>query len=215
MVYVTNPFKWKNESFTFTFEFGLGQIYLSFLCLKQGNLRKLIKTSCKQFLIHRLIFSTGWHRLENYDTRTINRAISQLTSSMEGKMLLGPTLDVSFDEKVFLLIVTCNLSHKAAFMNFMFPKHCPINLLGLKFKMSLVITLDIHFLWKAFLLITRYDLSCKHGIMSFNVPTNLFWNFAQICAWNLNRAIRTLKVPFSTINKDLRWSLCISFTKLM
>ena len=89
-------------------------------------------------------------------------------------MLLGTTLDISFDEKMFLLIVACNLFYKAAFMNFMFPKHCCINFLGLKCKTSLVITLDIHFLGKAFLLITGCDLSRKPGIMSFNVPKNLF-----------------------------------------
>ena len=58
-------------------------------------------------------------------------------------MLLRTTLDISFDEKVFLLIVACNLFHKAAFMNFVFLKHCRINLLGSKCKTSLVITLDI------------------------------------------------------------------------
>ena len=68
-------------------------------------------------------------------------AISPLTSCMEGIMLLGTTLDISFDEKVFLLIVACNLFHKAAFMNLMFSKHCRINMLGLKCKTSLVITL--------------------------------------------------------------------------
>ena len=89
-------------------------------------------------------------------------------------MLLATTLDISFDERVFLLIVVCNLFHKAAFTNFMFPKHCRINLLGLKSKTSLVITLDIHFPGKAFLLITRCGLSRKPGIVSFNVPTILF-----------------------------------------
>ena len=114
-----------------------------------------------------------------------------LTSCTEGKMLLGTvlqcynaTLDISFDEKVFLLIVACNLFHKAAFINFMFLKHCRKNLWGLKYKTSFVITLDIHFLEKAFLLITRRNLSRKPGIMSFNVPTNLFWIFAQIWVWN-------------------------------
>ena len=74
-------------------------------------------------------------------------------------MLLGTTLDISFDEKIFLLIVVRNLFHKAAFMNIAFLKHCRINLLGLKYKTPLVITLDIHFLEKAFLLITACDLS--------------------------------------------------------
>ena len=116
----------------------------------------------------------------------------------------------------FLLIVVCNLFHKVAFMNFMFPKHCRINLLGLKCKMLLLITLDIHFPGKAFLLITGCDLSCKPRIMSFNVPTNLSWHFAQIWVWNsINWAIRTLKITFSPISKGLRWSLCVSFTKLM
>ena len=66
------------------------------------------------------------------------------------------------------------------FMNFMFPKHCRINLLELKCEMTLVITLDIHFLGKAFLLITGSDLSHEPVIMSFNVPMNLSLNFAQI-----------------------------------
>ena len=88
-------------------------------------------------------------------------------------MLLGTTLDNSYDEKAFLLIVACNLFHKAAFMNFMLPKHCHINLLELKYETTLVITLDIHFLGKAFLLITGCDLSHKPVIMSFNVPMNL------------------------------------------
>ena len=100
-----------------------------------------------------------------------------LTSCTEGKMLLGTTLDISFDEKVFLLIAACNLFHKAAFINFIFLKHCRKSLWGLKYKTSLVITLDIHFLEKAFLLITICNLSRKPGIMSFNVPTNLFWIF--------------------------------------
>ena len=144
-----------------------------------------------------------------------SRAISLLTCT-EGKMLLGETLDISFDEIVFLLIVACNLFHKVAFIKFMFPKHCRINLLGLKWQMSLVITLDIHFLGKAFLLITGCDMSREPVSMSFNFPTNLLWNFTQIWVWNsINWAIRTLKVPFSTINKDLRWGLCISFTKLL
>ena len=139
-----------------------------------------------------------------------SRAISVLTSCMEGKILLATTLDISFDEKVFLLVIVCNLFHKGVFMNFMFPKHCRINLLRLKCKTSLVITLDIHFLGKAFLLITGCDLSRKPGIMIFNVPTNLFLNFAQIWVWNFtNWAIRTLKVPVSTINQNLTWSLCI------
>ena len=145
-----------------------------------------------------------------------SRAISLLTSWMEGKMLLGRTLDISFDEKVFLVIVAYILFHKVAFMIFMFPKHCRINFLGLMCKTSLVITFDTHFLRKAFLLITGCDLSRKSGIMSFNVPTNFFWNFALIGVWNsINWAIKTLKVPFSTIIKDLRWSLYVSFTKLM
>ena len=98
----------------------------------------------------------------------------------------------------------------------MFPKHFRLNLLGLKCETLLGITLDIHFLGKALSLITGCDLSYKPGITGFNVPTNLFWNFAQIWVWNsINWVIRTLKVPFSTINKDLRWSLCISLTKLM
>ena len=131
-------------------------------------------------------------------------------------MLLGTTLDISYDEKVFVLIVACNLFHKAAFINFMFPKHCRINLLKLKCETTLVITLNIHFLGKVFLLITGCDLSRKPVIIGFNVPMNLSWNFAQTWVWNsINWAIRTLKVPFSTINKDLRCSLCISFTKLM
>ena len=88
-------------------------------------------------------------------------------------MLLGTTLDISYDEKVFLLIVACNLFHKAAFMNFMLPKHCHINLLELKCETTLVIALDIHFLRKAFLLITGCDLSRKPIIMGFNVPMNL------------------------------------------
>ena len=75
----------------------------------------------------------------------------------EGKMLLETTLDISFDEKVFLLIVACNLFHKAAFINFVFLKHCRINLLGLKCKTPLVITLDIYFLGKALLLINTCD----------------------------------------------------------
>ena len=89
-------------------------------------------------------------------------------------MLLGTTLDISYDEKVFLLIVAYNLFHKPTFMKFVFPKHYRINLLGLKCKTSLVITLDFHFLGKAFLLITGCDLSRKPGIMSFNVSMNLF-----------------------------------------
>ena len=61
-------------------------------------------------------------------------------------MLLGTTLHISFDEKIFLLIVARNLFHKAAFMNIVFLKHCRINLLGLKHKTPLVVTLDIYFL---------------------------------------------------------------------
>ena len=97
-----------------------------------------------------------------------------MTAWTEGKMLLGKTLDISFDEKLFQLIVACNLFHKAVFMTFMFPKHCHRNLLGLKCKKSFVITSDAHFLGKPFLLITGCDLARKPGIMSFNVPTNLF-----------------------------------------
>ena len=66
------------------------------------------------------------------------------------------------------------------FMNFMFPKHCRINLLELKCETTLVITLDIHFLGKAFLLITGSDLSHEPVIMSFNVSMNLSLNFAEI-----------------------------------
>ena len=88
-------------------------------------------------------------------------------------MLLGAILDISYDEKVFLLTVACSLFHKAAFMNFMFLKHCRINLLEVKFETTLVITLNIHFLGKAFLLITGCDLSRKPVIMGFNVPMNL------------------------------------------
>ena len=145
-----------------------------------------------------------------------SRAIFLLTSCTEGKMLLGITLGISYDGKVFLLIVECNLFHKAAFLNFLFQKHCRITLLELKYETTLVITLDIHFRGKASLLITGCDLSRKPVIVSFNVPVNLSWNFAQIWVWNsINWAIRTLKVPFSTINKDLRWGLCISFIKLL
>ena len=82
-----------------------------------------------------------------------SRAISLLTSWMEGKMQRGRTLDISFDEKVFLLIVLYILFHKEAFMSFMFPKHCRINFLELMWKTSSVITLDTYFLRKAFLLI--------------------------------------------------------------
>ena len=82
-----------------------------------------------------------------------------MTSCTEGKMLLGTTFDISFEEEVFLLIVACNLFHKVAFMNFVFLKHCLINLLRRKYKTPLVITLDIHFLGKAFLLIAACDLS--------------------------------------------------------
>ena len=71
-------------------------------------------------------------------------------------------------------MVVCNLFHKAAFMNFIFPKHCHMTLLAPKCKMSFVITRDIHFLEKIFLFIATYYLSHKPGIMGFNVPTNLF-----------------------------------------
>ena len=64
-------------------------------------------------------------------------AISLLNSCTEGKMLLETTLDISFDEKLFLLIVACILFHKAASMNFMFPKDCCINLLDLSAKRRL------------------------------------------------------------------------------
>ena len=100
------------------------------------------------------------------------RDISLLTSCPEGKMLLGTTLDISFDKIIFLLIVA--LFHKTAFMNFMFPKQCRINLLGLKRETLIVITLDIHFLGKVFFLITGCELSHKPGIMNLNVPTKLF-----------------------------------------
>ena len=98
--------------------------------------------------------------------------ISLLTSCPEGKMLLGTTLDISFGEILFLLIVA--LFHKAAFMNFMFPKQCRTNLLGFKCETLIVITLNIHFLGKVFLLITGCEFSHKPGIMSFNVPAKLF-----------------------------------------
>ena len=102
-----------------------------------------------------------------------SRAIFLLTSCTEGKMLLGITLGISYDGKVFLLIVECNLFHKAAFLNFLFQKHCRITLLELKYETTLVITLDIHFRGKASLLITGCDLSRKPVIVSFNVPVNL------------------------------------------
>ena len=54
-----------------------------------------------------------------------------------------------FMERCFYLLL-CNLFHKAAFMNFMFPKRCPITLLGPKCKTSLVITLNIQFLERCF-----------------------------------------------------------------
>ena len=53
-------------------------------------------------------------------------------------------------ERCFYLLL-CNLFHKAAFMNFMFPEHCHITLLGPKCKTSLVITLNIQYLGKTFL----------------------------------------------------------------
>ena len=49
-----------------------------------------------------------------------------------------------------LYLLLCNLFHKAAFMNFMFPKQCGITLLGPKCKTSLVITLNIQLLGKTF-----------------------------------------------------------------
>ena len=113
-------------------------------------------------------------------------------------------------------MVVCNLFHKVAFMNFIFPKHCHITLSAPKCKTSFVITQDIYFVEETFLFITTYYLSHKPGIMGFNVPTNLFWNFAQVWVQNaFNWPIKTLKAPFSIINEDLIMRLRISFTKLM
>ena len=47
-----------------------------------------------------------------------SKAIFLLTSYTEGKMLPGTALDISYDENVFLLIVACNLFHKAASRKF-------------------------------------------------------------------------------------------------
>ena len=96
-----------------------------------------------------------------------------------------------------LYLLLCNLFHKVAVMNFMFPKHCHITLLWHKCKTSLLITLDIYFLGKTLLLITARDLPHKPGIMSLNVPTNLFWNSAQIWIRNaFSWPMKTLKVLF-------------------
>ena len=163
-------------------EEGNSPIYLAYFC------RSLLESLLDPLIIfmepnpssnpHNFILFWKWRKVVSGSRWFL------LTSCTEGKMLLGTALGISFDEKVFLLIVACNLFHKAAFINFMFLKHCRKNLWGLKYKTSLVITLDIHFLEKAFLLITRCNLSRKPGIMSFNVPTNLFWIFAQIWVWN-------------------------------
>ena len=116
-------------------------------------------------------------------------------------MLLGTTLDISYDEKPFLMIVACNLFHKAAFMNFMFLKHCRINLLELNCEKTFVITLDIHFLGKAFILITGCDLSRKPVIMGFNVPVNLLsW---QTCYHGFQRSHE----PVLKLSSDLSLKL--------
>ena len=101
-------------------------------------------------------------------------------------------------ERCFCLLL-CNLFHKAAFMNFMFPEHCHITLLGPKCKTSLVITLNIQYLGKTFLLITACDLCLKCSITNCNVSTNLFWNFVQVRVRNaFNWPIKTLKSTFSS-----------------
>ena len=96
------------------------------------------------------------------------------TSEIKKKHYLRQLQIFYFEEKVFLLMVVCNLFYKAAFMNFIFPKHYHMTLLAPKCKTSFVITRDIYFLEKIFLFIATYYLSHKPGIMGFNVPTNLF-----------------------------------------
>ena len=132
-----------------------------------------------------------------------SRTISLLISCTEWKMLLGTTLDISFNRKLFLLIDVCKLFHKVAFMHFMFPKHCQMTLLGLNYKTLLVKRMFIN--WMSFVVQTLcLEFQCSHKPVG---------NFAHIWVWNtFIWQIRTLKLPFSTI-LFLIMRLCISFTK--
>lgn len=116
------------------------------------------------------------------------KTIYLLISCTEWKMLLGTTLDISFDRKLILLIDVCKLFHKVAFMHFMFPKHCQMTLLGLNCKTLLVKRIFIN--WMSFVVQTLY--------LEFQYSHKPVGNFAHFWVWNtFIWQIKTFKVPFS------------------
>ena len=77
-------------------------------------------------------------------------------------------------ERCFCLLL-CNLFHKAAFLNFMFPEHCHITLLGPNCKTSLEYSIP----WK--------DIFTVMLVICVLSAVSRIWMFPRICSETLFR----------------------------